>query len=120
MEKMSIKEQLVQVKAFVEGKETVMTQAEMVAFIEGRIAQLEKKAQAGKGKAKVEKAEDVALKAKIKEMIEAKGAMSVKELRGEIAGLTSQKAVAMLKQLIAIGEVEKVMVEKETKYQVCQ
>ena len=93
--------------AFVKGEETSFTAEDFVEFLEGRIAQLDKKSTSKKPTKEQEANEG--LKVTILETLTNEG-VTVSDLmaKSEVLGdLSNQKVSALLRMLVADGKVEK-------------
>ena len=96
------------------GEDAGFTTDELVEFVEGRIAVLDKKS--ASRKTKVNEG-DEALKAEIMEILSSGDRMTVSAIMSKsdaFAGLSNQKVSALLRKLIADGVVDKEKDKKST------
>lgn len=87
----------------------VANDAELVEFIDGQLASLDKRAAAAKARQDKKRAEGDEIRAKVQEVLSTDNAMIVPEIVAAIAdeNITSAKVVARLKQLVDAGIVIK-------------
>lgn len=113
----TLKENYVEVKAIVERE----GRTDLVEFIDGRIAQLEKKSSSPKKPTERQK-ENVVLKAEILDyLMQVAEPLCIKDIQAGIeslAKLTNQRISHLLTDLVKAGEVEKTYVKKVPYYSI--
>ena len=116
VEKITQREYFAGIVAVLNGEETKFTNEELVKFIEGRVAQLDKKA--SNKKAKTNEA-DVALVEAITDVLADGSRKTVTEMQkadAALAEVSNQKVTALLRKMQADGLVDKVKDKKNTLY----